>query len=149
MRPFRNEKVGSLIRDIIGEALLHRMQDPRIAMLTSISRVEVSTDLQIAKIFLTVPGGEVEERKTMAAIQHGTAFLQRLVASELSLRTCPELRFELDLGAKVALETLNLIEQNRREMDAAAESDSADDETDDDTENGIVFIRITMPKVKP
>lgn len=127
MRPFRNEKVASLIRDVIGEALVHRMSDPRIAMLTSVSRVEVTRDLQIAKVFLTVPGGPAEERRTMAGIRHAGGFLQRLVAAELSLRTCPELRFEIDEGAKIALDTLNLIERNRREMEAARQEREPDD----------------------
>ncbi len=141
MRPFRNEKVASRIRDIIGEALVHQMRDPRIAMLTSVSRVEVSSDLQVARIFLTVPGGPGNERKTMAAVQHAAGFFQRLVASQMSLRTCPELRFEIDVGARMALDTLNLIEQNRREMDAAEpddETDGAEDSEDlpTDTRDG-------------
>ena len=96
MRPFRKEKVASLVRDIVGEALVHRLHDPRLATLTTITRVEMTRDLQIARIYLMVPGGETVERKTMAAIKSATGYLQRMVGSVLSLRNCPELRFEID-----------------------------------------------------
>ena len=133
MRAFRKEKVASLVRDIIGEALVHRLHDPRLATLTTITRVEMTRDLQIARVYLSVPGGEAVERKTMAAIKSATGYLQRMVGSALSLRNCPELRFEIDEAAKFAQKTLGLIEENRRQMEAKeAEMDATDGTFDEE-----------------
>ena len=72
MRGFRPERVGSLLREVLSETICFRLQDPRIEPLTSITRVEVTNDLSVARIFISVPGGDVAERRTMAAIEHAT-----------------------------------------------------------------------------
>ncbi|MCH7807822.1 MAG: 30S ribosome-binding factor RbfA [Planctomycetes bacterium] len=137
MRPFRKEKVASLVRDIVGEALVHRLHDPRLATLTTITRVEMTRDLQIARIYLMVPGGETVERKTMAAIKSATGYLQRMVGSVLSLRNCPELRFEIDEAGKFAQKTLGLIEENRRQMEAKqAQRDATEPVLDEEPHMG-------------
>lgn len=113
MRGFRPERVGSLLREVLSEAICFRLQDPRIEPLTTITRVEVTNDLSVARIYFTVPGGDVAERRTLAAIEHATGFLQRLAAKEVQLRSALELRFEIDKSVKIARETLQLIQQNR------------------------------------
>ncbi len=115
MRQFRKERVASLIREILSDAITNQMNDPRVAPLTSITRVELSKDMLIANVFLTVYGNEAGERNTLRAIQHGAGFLQRAVAKELSLRHCPELRFEIDESLKRASQTMAILDENRRE----------------------------------
>lgn len=133
MKPYRKEKVASLIRSIIGEALISRLHDPRIATLTTVTRVEMTGDLQIAKIYLSIPGGDVEERRTMAGIKHASGFLQRLVAEQVTLRHCPALQFAIDEAGKTALMTLRLIEENsRKRARDEATSGPLDDEAGDD-----------------
>ncbi|MFQ5463063.1 MAG: 30S ribosome-binding factor RbfA [Phycisphaerae bacterium] len=114
MKQYRKERIASVIRNILGEAMIHRMNDPRLNPLASIARVEMSPDLQIARVFVSVPGGETQERKSLSAMAHARGYLQRLVAAELSIRHCPELRFEVDQIGKKTMATLSLIEQNRR-----------------------------------
>jgi ribosome-binding factor A len=90
------------------------MQDPRITALITVTRVEVTGDLAIAKVYLSVQGNEATERRTIAALQHARGFLQREVAQALSIRQCPEVRFEVDEAAKGARRTMKLLEENRR-----------------------------------
>ncbi len=80
MRAFRREKVASVIRHIVGEAVVHRLHDPRLTSLTSVTRVEVTADLQIARVYLSVHGGDGAERLTLQAVRHAGGYLQRIVA---------------------------------------------------------------------
>lgn len=128
MKPYRRQRVASVVQEIVADAVDHRVRDPRVVPLTTVSRVEMSADLQIAKVYLTVPGGEAAERRTLAAIKHAGAYIQRMVAGELTIRQCPELRFEIDERAKRVRETMQLLAENRRnhpelfeEEDVAAE----------------------------
>jgi ribosome-binding factor A len=114
MRPYRKERIASAIRSIVGSAIAHKLQDPRVSGLTTVTRVELSADLQLAKVYLSVPGESACERKTMAAMRHATGYIRRMVAHQLQLRQCPELRFMIDDGIKGAREVLKLLEENRR-----------------------------------
>ncbi len=115
MRPYRRERIATVIRNTIAEAIVHKMQDPRLTPLTGVTRVEVSADLQIARVYLSVPGTDAAERKTMAAMQHAVGYLQSMVAGRLQIRQCPELRFALDEGVKKARETMQLLDENLRQ----------------------------------
>jgi len=114
MKSHRRERVASVVREIVCEAMAQRLNDPRVEPLTTITRVEMVGDLEIARIYLAIPGGDVTERRTLRAIRHASGFLQRIVAREMSIRQCPIIQFELDDAAKKARETLNLIAENRR-----------------------------------
>ena len=90
------------------------MQDPRITALITVTRVEVTGDLALARVYLSVQGDEHTERRTIAALRHARGFVQRKVAQALSIRQCPEVRFEIDEAVKGARRTMELLEENRR-----------------------------------
>lgn len=111
MRSFRVEKLASTIREIVGDAIAHKLNDPRISPLTSVVRVEVAGDLQIAKVYVTVLGDDGAARRTLAGLTHAVGRVQRLVARGLTIRRCPEIRFVLDESLKTAAETVRIIDQ--------------------------------------
>lgn len=127
MRPYRKEKIARVVLNVISEAIAHRMQDPRLAPFTTVTRVEVSTDLQVSKVYLGVPGGPAAEKKTLTAVRHATGFLRGMLARELAVRQCPELRFEIDESAKRVQHTLELLDHNRRQHPELFEPDERDD----------------------
>ncbi len=111
---FRKERVAGAIREIVSEAITRKINDPRLAPLTTVSRVTVSGDLTIATVFFTVVGDEAVERRSLAALQHARGFIQHLVAQQIDMRQSPELRFELDEVAKKVRETMLLLDENRQ-----------------------------------
>ncbi len=123
MKRFRKERMGSVIRDVVAQAVQQKLNDPRLSPMTTVTRVEMSDDVQVAEVYFSVPGGDVEERKTLAAIKHAGGFLQRLVARELSIRQCPAIRFDIDERAKKVRRMMDLLEKNRRERPALLEDD--------------------------
>jgi ribosome-binding factor A len=143
MRSFRKERVASVIRDVISNALDHRMQDPRIGPLTTVTRVEVTGDLQLAKIFLGVQGDDSCERRTLIAVRHAGGYLRKMVADVITLRMCPELRFEIDDGVKQTRDILKLLDENLRDnpslaysVDDQSEGDEAEDSPDESVGGG-------------
>ena len=127
MRPYRKEKLASLVRQIVSEAIVHRLHDPRVAPLTTVTRVEMTGDLLIARVFLSVPGDDAAERRTIAAMRHAAGYIQRMVAGELSIRQCPELRFEIDRAVKGVRRTMELLEDIRRREPELFESQEDDE----------------------
>jgi ribosome-binding factor A len=92
----RTQQIGEEMLRILSETIQYEMSDPRVGFATVVN-VEVSGDLQHARVYVSVMGDEEQQRETMAALEHARGFLRRQVAQELNhLRTVPDLSFKLD-----------------------------------------------------
>ncbi len=128
MAGHRVEKIAADVRWIVSDVIRNKLNDPRIAPMTSVTRVEMSRDLRVAKIFISVLGTDGEERRTMAALSHARGHIQSYLAKNLGLRHCPEVRLECDESIKRGNETLGIIEQTVREQ--GTEADASDNDHD-------------------
>lgn len=133
MRAYRPDKMASLIRDVVSETMTNKLQDPRISPFASITRVEVTGDLQIAKVYVSVMGSETEGRTTLRGLENARGILQRAVARAVTARVCPQLRFIYDGSIKKASEIIALIDASlpREESPADVEDQEADEVSED------------------
>ena len=92
----RPDRVGEEIRDALS-SLLSRgaVHDPGIGFIT-LTRVQVSPDLQQARVFYTTLGDPKARHDTAKALDRATPFLRRQIGSVLRLRRVPELDFRFD-----------------------------------------------------
>jgi ribosome-binding factor A len=91
----RPERVGEGIRQEIGQILMRDVHDPGIGFVT-LTRVKVSPDLQLARIYYTQLGDEAARQATRKALDRALPFLRRQLGRRLSLRRVPELVFQFD-----------------------------------------------------
>jgi len=122
----RSERVGHLIRTILAEAIRDHLADPRIPLITSLTRVEVSEDLEVAHIHVSALGRDVERKLCLGALQGAAGRLRRLLAPELRLRKVPTLVFRLDDSISRGYETVTAIDQAMRELGEIPEWERVD-----------------------
>jgi ribosome-binding factor A len=91
----RPERVGEEIRQELGALLVREVHDPGIGFVT-LTRVKVSPDLQLVRVYYTVIGDERARLETARALERATPFLRRQIGGRIRLRRVPELRFEFD-----------------------------------------------------
>jgi ribosome-binding factor A len=91
-RPIR---VGEQIREDLTELITREVHDPGIGFIT-ITRVEVTPDLQQARVNYTTLGDDKARRETRRALERATPFLRRQLGRRLRLRRIPELQFFYD-----------------------------------------------------
>ena len=92
----RPDRVGDQIRETLSELLSRgAVHDPGIGFIT-LTRVKVSADLQVAKVFYTSLGDDKARRETSRALERATPFFRRHVGARLQLRRVPELEFRFD-----------------------------------------------------
>jgi ribosome-binding factor A len=92
----RPDRVGDQIRETLSEMLTRgAVHDPGIGFIT-LTRVKVSADLQMARVFYTTLGDEKARSETARALERATPFFRRQVGSQLRLRRVPELEFRFD-----------------------------------------------------
>ena len=91
----RQARVAQEIRARLATVLTHRIRDPRLDLVT-ITGVEVTRDLDTAKVFFTVMGGESEREESKQGLESAKNFLRKTIGRELKLRNIPDLRFVYD-----------------------------------------------------
>jgi len=109
----RPSRVGEQIREDLAELLTRQVHDPGIGFLT-ITRVEVTSDLQIARVYYTTLGDAVARKQTERALGRATPFLRRQLGSRLRLRRIPELQFFYDEN----VERLDRVERILKELES-------------------------------
>ena len=127
----RPSRVADQIRGEIGQMLARDVHDPGIGFVT-ITRVQVSADLQQARIFYTALGDEKARRDSARALDRAAPFLRRQIGARLRLKRVPELKFLYD----ESIAGQDRIEQILHDIHAADRNDSdpraaAADEADD------------------
>jgi ribosome-binding factor A len=79
--------------------------------LVTVTRAEVSGDLQHAKVYVSVMGTDKEQQLTMHGLRHASGFIQSKLAKRLQTRFTPVLQFVLDQGVKNSIEMTRLIKE--------------------------------------
>jgi ribosome-binding factor A len=136
MQGSRPDRVGEQIRQEVSQILSTEVRDPGVGLVT-LTRVKVSPDLQVARIYYTLMGDEKAQKETARAIERATPFVRRQLGARLSLRRVPELHFHFDksVGHQDRIEQVLLeLEAERRERAAddhvGATPGSGDDDED-------------------
>ena len=110
MKPYRLARVAEAIREVASETILFELNDPRIKDVT-VTRAEVSADLQHAKVFVSIMGSEKEQHVCLSALKHARGYLQKKVGDRLQLRFTPQVQLVVDKGVKHSIEITRLINE--------------------------------------
>src|SRR5262245_37239362 len=96
-------KAAEAIREVVSMAILTELRDPRIQDVT-VTQVEVSPDMRIAKIHVSIMGTESQQQLSLRGLQNAAGFLQKCVSDRIDTRYTPRLQFVLDQGVKRSIE---------------------------------------------
>src|SRR5438128_1318180 len=132
MKTHRLARVAEVIREVASETILFELKDPRVKGVT-VTRAEVSADLQHVKVFVSIMGSPQEQKLTMHGLKSAAGFVQSKLGSRLKTRFTPSIKFILDEGVKKSIEVSRLINEalaQSRPKDAA-DSDGAEHEDED------------------
>lgn len=91
----RPERVADQIRSELAMLLAREVHDPGIGFVT-LTRVQVSPDLQLARVYFTALGDPKARERSARALERAAPFLRRQIGARLRLKRTPELRFLYD-----------------------------------------------------
>jgi ribosome-binding factor A len=129
----RVARVAELIRREVSQMLISGIKDDRVGTgMVSVTEVEVSGDLQHAKIFVSIYGTDDARQETMAGLKAATGYVRSELGHRVRLRRTPEVLFfedrSLERGTKM-LSLLNQLSAEREAAEAAAAAADPDTET--------------------
>ncbi|MBW4632767.1 MAG: 30S ribosome-binding factor RbfA [Iphinoe sp. HA4291-MV1] len=122
----RVSRVAELIKREVSQMLLNGIKDDRVGTgMVSVTNVDVSGDLQHAKIYVSIYGTEEAKAETMAGLKSATGYVRSELGARVRLRRTPEVVFiedrSIERGTKV-LSLLNQLEQERQLEEPAQEN---------------------------
>ncbi len=91
----RPDRVADQVRSELAILLAREVRDPGIGFVT-MTRVQLTPDLQQARVYYTALGDEKERRSTARALERAVPFLRRQIGSRLRLKRVPALQFVYD-----------------------------------------------------
>lgn len=119
----RIERLNEQLRREISDILRRTVRDPRVGVPT-VTRVETTSDLWMARVFVRLIGPEAAE--ALAGLEAAAPFVRRELAGVMRLRRVPELRFEVDR----TLEHASRIEELLREVRPAGSPEEGEERGD-------------------
>lgn len=122
----RPARVGEQIREDLAELLAREVHDPGIGFLT-ITRVQVTSDLQSARVYYTTLGDAQARKQSSRALERATPFLRRQLGRRLRLRRIPELHFFFDENIERLDRVERILQELQTERAGRAEGPSEDD----------------------
>lgn len=97
----RTDRISEEVRRALDRIIRDSVKDPRVRGTWSITRAEVTKDLRICKVRISVLEEEVRDGM-MKALKNAAGFIRHELGSEVDIRYVPELVFELDKNIEYA-----------------------------------------------
>jgi ribosome-binding factor A len=121
----RVERVAEQIREEVSQILSTEVSDPGVGLVT-VTRVKVTPDLSLARVYWTSMGDAKQRKDTAKALARASAYVRHLLSTRMTLRRSPEVQFLFDQSVAAQ----DRIEQilNELKQEEAARSASRPDE---------------------
>ena len=105
----RNQRLGAQMQRLLSELLRFETKDPGLADV-SLTGVELSRDLSVAKIYFSLLNPDDDPQPALDGLQRAAGFLRSKLGASLTVRHVPELRFVHDNSIAQAAAISQLID---------------------------------------
>lgn len=89
-------RLNSLLKEVLSEVIHREVKNPHVHRFVSVTSVEITADLQHAKVFISVIGTQAEKDATIKALQSAAGFIAITASKKVVMRYFPALTFKLD-----------------------------------------------------
>lgn len=79
----------------LGDIITRKLKDPRVGFVT-VTDVEVTGDLSMATVYITVLGDQEQQADTLKGLEKAKGFIRSEIGKRIRLRIVPEITFAMD-----------------------------------------------------
>jgi ribosome-binding factor A len=110
----RQKKVGELLRSEISDIIQREIRDPRLGFVT-VTEVDVTPDMRIARVFVSVMGEHDVQEAAIAALNKARGFVRLEIGKRITMRITPEIEFRLDHSIEHGARIFELLQQIKQD----------------------------------
>ena len=121
----KRERMGRIDAELqreLARLISTELKDPRLGFVT-VTRVEITNDLQTAKVYVSIIGDRHVAKQSMEALDHARGFLRGELGRAVALRHTPSITFVEDRTTERAIALSKVLAQTARET--AGETDDS------------------------
>jgi len=107
----RVDRVSGLIQRKLAQIIQTEIKDPRLPRFITVSAVKVTSDMSIAKVYITIFGEHMDKDMTLGILNKSAGYLRTALARSMKLRIIPNLRFVYDESIEYGNNLRDLIAQ--------------------------------------
>jgi ribosome-binding factor A len=104
-------RVDEAMRAVLSDAIAKDLKDPRVGFVT-VTGVKTSPDLRHARVYVSVLGDDRARAASIEGLKSAHGFLQRRLATELTLKHTPSLTFEYDESVDRGMRISRLLDES-------------------------------------
>ena len=117
----RMDRINQTIKREVSLIVHSEVKDPRLQFVT-IHHVDVSRDLQHARVYFSVLGNSTEAVKAEEGLNSARGFIRKLVGQRVRMRYTPEIEFIFDKTIEYSARIEETLEDIRNEPNRSSES---------------------------
>jgi ribosome-binding factor A len=117
----RAERIAEQLREEVSQIISTEIADPGVGLVT-VTRVKISPDLSLARVYWTIMGDDAERQRTEKALGRAAAYVRHLLSIRMSLRRSPEVQFVYDRSVAAQERVEEILQELKREEAARAEA---------------------------
>ena len=127
----RVARLNSLLKEVLSEVIHRDVKNPHVHRFVSVTSVDISKDLQHAKVYISVIGTAAEKESTIKALQSAAGFIAVAASKKVVMRYFPELLFKLDDSVDKQIRIDTLLYKIHEEKQSRDHSDAEPDDRRD------------------
>ena len=127
----KNNAVNSAVKREMTQ-ILRDVKDPAVDPFATVTKVEVTPDLQFCTVHVSTLGSEEGLSETIEGLKRAKGFIRRELAHRVNLRKTPELLFVPDRSVEYAIEMSKKIDELLKSAGSSQDSDSPEEENEED-----------------
>lgn len=112
----RMDKINQRIKREVGDIVLKELKDPRLEFVT-ITQVEVTRDLQRARVYFSVLGKQEQVQKVQTGLTSARGFVRKLIGQRVRLRYTPDIEFIYDHSIEYSARIETALQEIHHELD--------------------------------
>jgi ribosome-binding factor A len=113
----RTERVAEQIREEVSQILSTEVADPGVGLVT-VTRVKVTPDLSLARVYWTILGTAAERKETQKALARAAAYVRHLLSTRVNLRRSPEVLFTYDQSVAAQDRVEQILQELKQEKES-------------------------------
>ncbi len=114
-KSIKKTRINEAMQREISRIIREEVKDPRIPLMTSVTRAEVTGDLRYANVYISIYGDDTQKSEAMKALSKATPFIRSKAAQGLNLRHTPEIKFVLDDAIEYGVNMISKINRLMKE----------------------------------